>query len=78
MNLEDNGCLALRALRTELACARALLDALETLLDRENEERTRGDVVVQVADYLASVASTLKHRGPKGVDAATVLVVPAP
>ena len=51
---------AQRPARTELACARALLDALEALLDAEHEDRTRCDVVVQVADQLARVASTLR------------------
>jgi hypothetical protein len=48
--------------RTELACARALLDALEALLDAEHEEEsTQCDVVVQVADQLARAATIMKQ-----------------
>jgi hypothetical protein len=51
-----------RRLRTELACARALLDALETLFAVEREDLARLDVVVQLADQLARLASTIKQR----------------
>ena len=51
--------------RTELACARALLDELETVLDMRSEEQTQRDVVLQVADQLARVASTLKSSGSR-------------
>lgn len=60
--------LAQRTVRTELACARALLDELETVLDAQNEEQTRSDVVLQVADQLARVASTLKQSGTRRGD----------
>jgi hypothetical protein len=43
-------------MRTELACARALSDALEIILDAD-----RGDVIVQLADQLVRVASTMRQ-----------------
>jgi hypothetical protein len=43
----------------ELACARALLDELETALDAGNDDRTRRDVVVQVAEHLTRLAATI-------------------
>ncbi|HXN34318.1 MAG TPA: hypothetical protein VN894_20795 [Polyangiaceae bacterium] len=52
-----------RAVSTELACARALLDALEALLRSGDAEPTRCDVVVQLADQLARVATTMKEWG---------------
>jgi hypothetical protein len=52
---------AQRALRTELACARALLDALEAVLDAETREQVRADVVVQMADQLARMANAIKR-----------------
>ncbi len=52
-----------RAVSTELACARALLDALEALLRSEEVEPTRCDVVVQLADQLTRVATTMKEWG---------------
>ncbi|MDP9002956.1 MAG: hypothetical protein M3O46_22930 [Myxococcota bacterium] len=57
-----------RIARTEVACARALLDQLETMLDTQNEEQTRCDVVLQVADQLARVASTMKQSGARRGD----------
>ncbi len=51
---------ARRALRTELACARALLDELEAALDAGDELHC--DVSVQAADQLVRVASTMKSR----------------
>jgi hypothetical protein len=50
-----------RALRIELACARALLDALEAVLDAEIEARTQCGVVLQIADQFARVANTMRH-----------------
>ncbi len=50
-----------RTVSTELACARALLDALEAVLDAESEERIAFDVVVQVADQLARLAGSMKR-----------------
>ncbi len=52
-----------RAVSTEVACARALLDALETLLLAENIEPNRCDVIVQIADQLARVATTMRQWG---------------
>jgi hypothetical protein len=61
VSLVGKARLAQRTPRTELACARALLDALEAVLDAEHEEQTRCDVAAQVADQLARVANTLKQ-----------------
>jgi hypothetical protein len=60
-NPERRARLALSTVRTELACARALLDELETVLHAESEERTRDDVFIQVADQLARMANTMKQ-----------------
>jgi len=52
---------------TALACARALLDELETVLDDPDDERTRSDVVIQVAEQLARLANMMnqwKAAGP--------------
>jgi hypothetical protein len=57
-NLEESPRRAPRSLLTALACARALLDQLETVIDGANDERTR-DVVIQVAEHLARLASTI-------------------
>jgi hypothetical protein len=48
-----------RDVLTALACARALLDELETLVDAGSDERTRSDLVNQVAEYLRQLASTM-------------------
>ena len=48
-----------REVLTALACARALLDELETVVDAGSDERTRLDVVSQVAEYLRQLASTM-------------------
>jgi hypothetical protein len=50
-----------RAVRAELACARALLDELENVLMAHNEQRTRCNVVDQVADQLDRVANTIRR-----------------
>ena len=50
-----------RMVSTELACARALLDALEVLIDAESEEGIAFDLVVQVADQLARLSGTMKR-----------------
>lgn len=47
-----------RHVLTALACARALLDELETVLD---DERTRSDVVIQVAEQLARLANMMNQ-----------------
>jgi hypothetical protein len=58
-----NSPAAQRALRTELACARALLDALETALDAETEERTKCGVALQIAEQFVRVANTMTLWG---------------
>jgi hypothetical protein len=50
-----------RGVMTEVACARALLDELETVLDADHEGHAGCDVVAQVADQLTRLASTMKH-----------------
>lgn len=57
-NREDSPHRAPRNLLTALACARALLDQLETAIGAANDDRTRG-VVIQVAEHLARLASTM-------------------
>jgi hypothetical protein len=57
-NLKESPRRAPRSLLTALACARSLLDQLETVIDGANDERTR-DVVIQVAEHLARLASTM-------------------
>jgi hypothetical protein len=52
---------AQRAARTELACARALLDALEAMLDAENEERAQCGVALQMAEQFIRLANALSH-----------------
>ena len=47
------------AMRTELACARALLDALESMLEAADEEACR-DVVEQATNELARVTAAMK------------------
>lgn len=61
VNRERRSCHTLLIVRTELACTRALLDELETVLDAGREGRTVGDVLVQVADQLVRMASTMKE-----------------
>jgi hypothetical protein len=57
-NLEEWPRRAPRNLLTALACARALLDALETVIDAGDNEATR-DIVIQVSEHLARLASTM-------------------
>jgi hypothetical protein len=57
-HLKGSPRLAPHSLLTALACARALLDQLETVMHASNDERTR-DVVLQVAEHLARLASTM-------------------
>jgi hypothetical protein len=57
-NLKESPRRAPRSLLTALACARSLLDQLETVIDGANDERTH-DVVLQVAEHLARLASTM-------------------
>ena len=49
-----------RAVRAELACARTLLDELVTVLESHHDERTRCDVVAQVAEQLDRVADSMR------------------
>jgi hypothetical protein len=51
----------LHSWEVELACARALLDELETVLEREHQEQARSDVMVQVAEQLERTAATMKQ-----------------
>jgi hypothetical protein len=60
-NLEGEAPLKPRAVRAELACARALLDELATVLEARNEERARYDMANQVADQLERVADTIRR-----------------
>lgn len=55
---------AQRTRRTEVACVRALLDELEVALGAQTDDRTRGDVVVQIADQLAYLAKTMNQLDP--------------
>jgi hypothetical protein len=57
-NREESLRRAPRNLLTALACARALLDELEKAIGAANDDRT-GDVVIQVAEHLARLASTM-------------------
>lgn len=61
MAVTGKSSVAQRTRRTEVACARALLDELEVALDAETDARTQGDVVVQIADQLACLAKTMKQ-----------------
>jgi hypothetical protein len=42
------------------------LDELETVLDAESEGRTGGDVLIQIADQLVRMASTMKQWKDSG------------
>jgi hypothetical protein len=59
---EGNTALVPRTVWTEVTCARELLDKLEIELDTHGEEQIRFDVVIQLADELARLASTMKQR----------------
>jgi len=61
MNRDKKLPAAQRAARTELACARALLDALEAMLDAENEERAQCGVALQMAEQFIRLANALSH-----------------
>jgi hypothetical protein len=59
-NHDADACLEPRAVRAELACARTLLDELVTVLEAHHDERTRSDVVEQVAEQLDRVAVAMR------------------
>jgi hypothetical protein len=61
VNRDGKSPAAQRALRTELACARALLDALEAVLDAESEEQTQCGVALQMAEQFVRVANTMSQ-----------------
>jgi hypothetical protein len=44
-----------------MACARALLDELEAVLDAENEERAQCGVALQMAEQFIRLANALSH-----------------
>ncbi len=60
MTLESRDPLSARAVRTELACARALLDELEARFAAGNVSAGSRDLAAQAADELARVARTMK------------------
>jgi hypothetical protein len=64
VNVAGKSDLTRRIRRIELACARALLDELEAALDAKTDDRTPGDFVVQSADQLARLATTMKLSSP--------------
>lgn len=59
MKIEQKGQLTRRTVRSEVACARAMLDELESLVG-ETDNGVRSDVVVQTADELCRVANVMK------------------
>jgi hypothetical protein len=59
--LERKASILPREVWTEIACARALLDELETVLDAAHGEQTRCVFVTQIADQLTRVANTMKE-----------------
>jgi len=61
VSIEAAAGLAHRTMRIELACARALLDAIEIVLDTPSAARSRSDVVAQIADQLSRVAITIQR-----------------
>lgn len=46
-------------LLTALACARVLLDELETVIEKRTDEPARSGVVAQVAEHLVQLATTM-------------------
>lgn len=61
VSIEAAAGLAHRTMRIELACARALLDAIEIVLNAPSTARSRSDVVAQIADQLSRVALTIRR-----------------
>jgi hypothetical protein len=80
-NDDADADLGARTLRGELACARTLLDELVTVLEARNDERTRCDVVEQVAEQLDRVAETMrswaKARDRRDVPESGVVLSPS-
>jgi hypothetical protein len=60
VSIEAAAGLAHRTMRIELACARALLDAIEIIFNAPSTARSRSDVVAQIADQLSRVAITIR------------------
>ncbi|MGO8996523.1 MAG: hypothetical protein ACLQVI_24680 [Polyangiaceae bacterium] len=60
-NLAWNRPLSPLAVRTELACARALLDELEARLASENAKGGSRELAAQAAEELMRVARTMKQ-----------------
>jgi hypothetical protein len=60
MTLESSDPLSPRAVRTELACARALLDELEARFALGNAGAGSRNLAAQAADELTRVARTMK------------------
>jgi hypothetical protein len=61
MNVESHRPLSPLSVRTELACARALLDVLEARLASGNASEGTRDLATQAADELLRVARTMKR-----------------
>jgi hypothetical protein len=61
VSIDAHAGLAHRTMRIELACARALLDAIEMVLSAPSTARSRSDVVAQIADQLSRVAITIQR-----------------
>jgi thymidylate synthase ThyX len=59
MNIESRPALSPLAVRTELGCARALLDELEARLASGNANGECRDLAAQAADELMRVARTM-------------------
>ncbi len=60
MTLESSDPLSPRAVRTELACARALLDELEARFASGNAAAVSRDLAAQAAEELTRVARMMK------------------
>jgi hypothetical protein len=61
VSIEAAPGIAHRTMRIELACARALLDAIEIILNVPSSARSRSDVVAQIADQLSRVAIIIQQ-----------------
>ena len=58
-----------RSLRVAVACARALLDELDTELGEPGEDQTTRDVIAQVADERERVAKAMKRWAVNDLEA---------